>query len=297
MAQDIRPAHIRALAEIARRGSFSRAAEALRISQPAVSLQIRQLETTCGAPLLERIGKRALLTEAGQRLLQRTEPAFAEIDAAVQDLRRRRGEMAGRVRLGAGPTAATYLLPTILGHLRARYPGLEISLVTNHPADLAAAVVDNELDAALVALPVARRALYVTPVGDDVLVGIAPPGRSRRAMRPSELVQHPLVLFDRRNNIRQTVETWFKSSGVAPRAVMELGNVEAIKKLVSAGVGLSIVPAIAVQGDAKRAELSLIPLEPPLARRLAVIRRRDKTVSPALDVVLAALAGRAEAGP
>lgn len=289
MSQDIRPAHIRALAEIARRGSFSRAAEALRMSQPAVSLQIRQLETRCGAPLLERIGKRALLTDAGLRLLQRAEPALAEIEAAVQDLRRRRGEMAGRVRLGAGPTAATYLLPRILGRLRSGYPGLEISLVTNHPADLAAAVVDNELDAALVALPVPRRALAITPIGDDVLVGIAPPGRRWRPQGPAELARQPLVLFDRRNNIRQTVEAWFRASGVTPRAVMELGNVEAIKKLVSAGVGFSVVPMIAVRGEVKRQELGLIPLAPPLARRLAVIRRRDKTVGPALDVVLAAL--------
>lgn len=293
MAHEIRAAAVRALAEIARRGSFSRAAEALSLSQPAVSLRIRQLETACGARLIERVGRRAALTDAGQRLLARAEPALAELDAAIQDLRHRRGEISGRVRLGAGPTAATYRLPPLLGRMRARHPNLDIFLTTNHPADLATAVIDNELDAALVALPIARRALTIMPVSDDPLIGIGPPGRlGRRPLQAAGLARQPLILFDRRDNIRQTVDTWFRAAGALPRPVMELSNVEAIKKLVAAGVGYSIVPAIATRGEARRGELSLIPLAPPLARRLAIIRRRDKAVGPALEVVLAALAAR-----
>lgn len=289
MDAEIRPAQLRALAEIVRRGSFSRAAEALHLSQPAVSLQIRQLEEACGLPLLERAGKRALPTEAGRRLLAQSEPALAALDAAMQDLRASRGAVAGRVRLGSGPTVATYLLPPILGRLRNCHPGLEISLVTNHPGDLAAAVTDSELDAALVALPIVGRPLTITPLLSDTLVAIGPPGEKRRRIGPAELARHPLLLFEPRNNIRQTIETWFRRAGLTPAAAMELGNVEAIKKFVAAGFGFSIIPAMAVSGETERGELSQLALSPPLHRRLALIRRRDKVIGPALEAALSAL--------
>jgi DNA-binding transcriptional LysR family regulator len=290
MAGHLRPEQLRALSEIVRRGSFSRAAEALGLSQPAVSLQIQQLERVCGVALLERIGKRAMPTDAARDLLLRAEPALAELDAAVQALQQRGGEIAARVRLGAGSTASTYLLPAILGALRKQHPGLEITLVTDTPAGLAAAVVDNTLDVALVALPVVRRSLSVTPVHVDRLVGIAPPDFKRRTLTPAELARHPLVLFERRNNIRWLIETWFRTARVRPRVVMDLGNIEAVKKMVMAGIGLSIVPAIAVNEADTRNEPRVVALTPPLSRRLAVIRRRDKPVSPALSAVLATLA-------
>src|SRR5258708_29099013 len=119
---DLNPAHLRTLREIARHGSCSRAAESLRLSQPAVSLHMRQLEARCGTALLERVGKRAFPTPAGTLLLEHAGRAFAELEAAQEALRQLRGVVAGRLRLGTGATASIHLLPPPLRPLPTPHP-------------------------------------------------------------------------------------------------------------------------------------------------------------------------------
>src|SRR5215468_646076 len=139
----LNPVHLRTLREIARLQSFSRAAEALRLSQPAVSLHVRQLENALGLPLLERVGKRAAATQAGTLLLERGGRALEAPAASIHALR---GVVAGRIRVGTGATASIYLLPPILRRLRARYPAIELVIVTGNASDIAKAVAENALD-------------------------------------------------------------------------------------------------------------------------------------------------------
>ena len=189
---DLNPAHVRTLREIARHGSFSRAAESLHLSQPAVSLHMRQLEARCGTALLERVGKRAFPTPAGAVLLEHAGRAFAELEAAQEALRQLRGVVAGRLRLGTGATASIHLLPPLLGRMRARYPELELIVVTGNSPEIAAAVSANELDVALVTLPVTGRQLQVTPLLLDPLVAVGPPAQAwpgRGALTAAELAR------------------------------------------------------------------------------------------------------------
>lgn len=289
---DWNPAHLRTLEEIAKRGSFSRAAEALHLSQPAVSLHIRQLEDQIGLPVLERVGKRAFPTTAGEIVLDHAARAFRELEGAARALERLRGVVAGRIRLGTGATASIHLLPPLLARVRARYPGLELIVRTGNAPEMARAVVNNELDVAVVTLPVNTRHLVTSPVFHDPLLAIAPGGssfRPGRAVTAVELARHPLMLYEPGGTIRRVIDDWFRRAGVMPRVAMELGNEEAIKKLVGAGLGLSIIPAIATRDEARAKTLLALRLDPPLARRLGVVRRRDKPSSPALEVFLAAL--------
>ena len=289
---DVNLAHLRTLQAVASHGSFSRAAEGLHLSQPAVSLHIRQLEERAGLPLLERVGKRAFATRAGEILLEHAGRALGELEAARQALERLRGVVAGRLRLGTGATASTYLLPPLLRRLRARYPALELVVVTGNAAEIAAAVAGNHLDLGIVTLPVTGRALAVSPLCVDRLLAIAPPGREwrgRRSITAPELARHPLILYERGGTIRRVIEEWFQRGRVAPRVAMELGNAEAIKKLVEAGLGLSVSSAMAVRAEVRAGTLVAIALEPALSRRLGVVRRRDKPESPALHVLLSAL--------
>jgi len=290
------PAHVRTFQEIVRQASFSRAAEALHLSQPAVSHHIRHLEHAVGAPLLERVGRRAYPTAAGDVLLAHAGRAFAELEAARQAIHRLRGVVAGRVRLGTGATASIYLLPDALRRLRERHPELDLAVVTGNSADLAAAVAASELDVAVLTLPVSGRQLVSTPFCVDTQVAIAAPRHAwpRRALRPDDLADAPLILYERGGTVRRVIDEWFRKSRVRPRVAMELGNAEAIKRLVAAGLGVSIVSAVSVRGETRAGTLVARPLAPPLRRRLAVVRRRDKSASPALDAVLAAL-GRAAA--
>jgi DNA-binding transcriptional LysR family regulator len=286
---DVNPVHVRTLQEIARHQSFGRAAQALHLSQPAVSHHIRHLEREVGQRLLERVGKRAFPTAAGDLLLAHAARAFAELEAARQALQERRGVVAGRLRVGTGATASTYLLPPLLGRLRARHPELELVVVTGNSAAMAAAVTAADLDVAVVTLPVRGRALLITPLLLDPLVAIAAPTarwRRRGPLAAAELAREPLILYERGGTIRRVIDAWFRRSGAAPRVVMDLGNGEAIKKLVAAGLGLSLVPAMSVRAEVRAGELAALPLAPPLGRRLGVIRRRDRTPSPALRVFL-----------
>jgi len=295
----INPVHVRTLHEIVRLQSFSRAAEALHLSQPAVSLHVRQLEEAFGLPLLERLGKRAEATQAGALLLERGGRALDALEAAVGSVHALRGVVAGRVRVGTGATASIYLLPPILRRLRARYPEIEMVIVTGNTPEIAKAVAENALDVAVVTLPVRPRQLVVTPFYTDRLVAIAPPGwrwhgrRSRgrggrRALTPADLAGEPLILYERGGTIRQVIESWFRRGRVTPRIAMELGNGEAIKTLVSAGLGPSITSWVSVRAEARAGTLRVFPLSPPLVRRLGIIKRRDKPENPALRTLLRA---------
>jgi DNA-binding transcriptional LysR family regulator len=289
---DLRLSQLRTFREVARRGSFSRAAEALRLSQPAVSQQVRQLEEGFGAVLLDRVGKRVFVTAAGETLLAHGERVFAELDAARLTLSRGRDVVAGPVRLGTGATASIYLLPSLLRRLRLRHPALELSVVTGNTREIVQAVVDNVLDVTVVTLPVSMRELTVTPFYRDPLVIIAPPEdrwRGKTSITPAALAQEPMIPFERGGATRTVTDRWFADAGVAPRIAMELGNAEATKKLVGAGLGLSIISAIAVKEEVAAGELVLLAPKPRLARMLGIVRRRDKPSTPALTAVISTL--------
>ncbi|HYE94361.1 MAG TPA: LysR family transcriptional regulator [Terriglobales bacterium] len=286
---DVELIHLRTLAEIARLASFSRAADALHLSQPAVSHHVRHLEAALGVRVLDRLGKRAVPTRAGALVLERARRIFQELEAVGQELHRLRGVVSGRVRLGTGATASIYLLPPLLRRLRRDHPDLELVVVTGNAPEIAAGVLGSELDVGVVTLPVSERRLEVSPFCPDPLVAIAPadgPWRARGRVSPAELARHPLILYERGGMIRRVIDRWFRAAGVRPHVTMELGNAEAIKELVAAGLGLSITSAITVTPEVTRGALRALPLEPPLARELGVIRRRGKTVSPGLRVVL-----------
>src|SRR2546427_1103094 len=284
--------HLRTLQAIARHGSFSRAAQALNLTQPAVSMQVRHLERALGQPLLERVGKRAFPTRAGELLLAHADRALRELEAGVERVQQLRGVVAGRVRLGTSASISIYLLPPGLRRFRARYPETEVVIVTGNAAEITRAVVANELDVGIVSLPVRNRELSVTPFFRDELVAIAPPEakwRRTRAVDAPTLAGHSLILFEAGATLRRIIDGWFHRAGVAPRAPMEMGNTEAIKKLVEAGLGLSVTSWFSVATEVRQRTLTAIRLTPPLERQIGLVRRKDKPKTPALDAFVAAL--------
>ena len=309
---DLQVTHLRTLQAIARHGSFSRAAQTLNLTQPAVSMQVRHLERALGLPLLERVGKRAFPTRAGELLLAHADRALRELEAGVERVQELRGVVAGRVRLGTSASISIYLLPPALRRFRARYPETEVVIVTGNAAEFTRAVVANELDVGIVSLPVRDRELVVSPFFRDELVAIAPaewgatkrpptpptrseaPRRRRGAPRPKSvdavtLAAQPLILFEAGATLRRIIDGWFHRAGVAPRSPMELGNTEAIKKLVEAGLGLSVTSWFSVAAEVRQRVLAAVRLTPPLERQIGLVRRRDKPKTPALDAFVAAL--------
>jgi len=292
LPMDLQVTHLRTLQAIARHGSFSRAAQALNLTQPAVSMQVRHLEQALGLSLLERVGKRAFPTRAGELLLAHADRALRELEAGVERVQELRGVVAGRVRLGTSASISIYLLPPALRRFRARYPETEVVIVTGNASEITRAIVANELDVGIVSLPVRDRELAVAPFFRDELVAIAPaesPLRRTRAVDARTLAGHPLILFEAGATLRRVIDGWFHRAGVAPRSPMELGNTEAIKKLVEAGLGLSITSWFSVKGEVRDRTLAALRLTPPLERQIGLVRRRDKPRTPALDAFVAAL--------
>ena len=271
-------------------GSFSGAARQLGISQPAVSLQIRQLERRLGLVLVERTGREARASAAGAALLPHVEAIQSAVEAALAAVVPHSAGTTGRVRIGTGATACTYLLPPMLRQLRRQFPDADISVATGNTIDIVRAVDANELDLGFVTLPASGRSLEFTPVLKDEFVLLAPAQMPLPArITAAALAGHALVAFEPGGNTRRVVDAWFARSGVAPRLVMALGSVEAIKQMVAAGLGCAIVPSMAMRDERSRPALQVRSLSPRLHRRLGVVVRRDKRLHLALGAALQGL--------
>src|SRR2546426_10486521 len=208
---DLRLARLETLAAVARHGSFSHAARELHLSQPAVSMQVRQLELALGLPLLERVGKRAFPTKAGELLLAHAGRAMRELERGLELVQQLRGIVAGRIRLGTSASFSIYLLPSALRRFRARYPQTELVVVTGNAPEIARAVVANELDVGIVSLPVRERELAVTALYRDELVAIGPRDRRwprGRRVTAAELAREPLILFEQGATLRRGIDGW-----------------------------------------------------------------------------------------
>ncbi|WP_050419001.1 LysR family transcriptional regulator [Bradyrhizobium tropiciagri] len=282
--------YLESFAAVIDSGSFSAAAERLQLTQPAVSLQVRQLEKSLNATLIERVGRRARPTAAGVALLSHAQQINAAVTSAVDAVAQQTTGTAGRVRLGTGATACIFLLPPILRELRAALPSLEITVTTGNTAEIARAVEDNTIDIALVTLPVSGRSFEITPVMNDEFVLIAPREMKLPArITPEVLATRPVLLFEPGGNTRRTADEWLARGGVSLKPLMSLGSVEAIKEMVRAGLGCAILPGMAVPARAKQHDLAVRSLSPKLHRRLAVVIRRDKRLDRGLRQTLSAL--------
>lgn len=281
---------LQTFADVVRLGSFSAAAQRLNLTQPAVSLQIRQLEQKLGVTLIERTGRRATPTAAGRELLAHAHRIDAAVTAALEDVAQHAKTIGGRVRLGTGATACIYLLPPALSDLRRRFPKLEIVVRTGNTVDIVRAVEENDLDLGLVTLPVPGRSLEVTPLLEDDFVAVGSAAAALpAAMTPALLAERPVVLYEPGAHTRTIIDAWFARAGIALKPAMELGSVEATKQLVAAGLGCSILPAMALTAENRKSKLVVRPLKPRLSRKLGLVMRRDKPLNRALRETVARL--------
>ncbi|NRF68793.1 LysR family transcriptional regulator [Aquincola sp. S2] len=290
--------HLHAFATVIEHGSFSAAAERLALTQPAVSLQVRQLEKRLGTLLIERVGRRATPTAAGTELLAHAARIDEAVGTALGAVGQHAAGVMGRVRLGTGATACIFLLPPLLRELRRRYPGLELTVTTGNTADIVKAIDENRIDVGLVTLPAAGRSLVVTPVLDDPFVVAAPRGTELPTrLTAAALARQPVLLFEPGGNTRRIVDAWFARAGVTLKPVMSLGSVEAIKALVAAGLGCAVLPQMAVRHEQARGSLVVRPLAPKLQRQLGVVVRRDKRLQRPLAETIRALETLAGTAP
>jgi DNA-binding transcriptional LysR family regulator len=279
---------LQALSEVVALGSFSAAATKLRLTQPAVSLQIRELEKRIGVKLVERIGKRAYATVAGEELIGHARRLAQDAEQALAAMRRHRDGWLGRVRLGTSVAVCTYLLPPVLARLRSAHPRFEVVVAIGTTEGVVSRILANELDIGVVTMPVREDPrIEVEPLREDPMNAFFP-GAERnlpRHVSAQYLAGRDLILNQRTSQTFRVIARWFETAGVEFRPIMELGNTEAIKTLVAAGIGVGILPVERKQGILVYGKTQVRPLTPVLMRRLGIVRRREKPLEAALKIV------------
>ena len=231
---------------------FSRAAEALHVSQPAVSKAVRELEHQLGLPLVERGAARSrgvVLTDHGQSLHQHARAIFAMERAAIADVRDRVDLRKGSLRVGASTTVAGYWLPPHVAAFVQRFPGLDFELLVDNTVGIGHAIAEGRIDVAFVEGVVDDPGIVAAPWRDEplqvVVAADAKLGAKRRAS-VAELARQPWLLREAGSGTRQVAQRLLRSRGIKPARLVELGSNEAIARAVAAGAGVALLPAIVV---------------------------------------------------
>ena len=271
---------LRSFAAVAELGSFSAAAERAGLTQPPISLQIRQLERSLGVRLIERIGRKAQPTLAGEDLLAHAALIEKQVSDAREAMAPHRSGLAGRIRIGSGATACIYLLPGVIARLKERIPGLEVTVRTGNTPEILRDLEANRLDLAIVTLPAPGRAFEVEKIAEDELVAVA---SAREANAPDALdadfLRNRTLLLYEGGHTRKAIDEWFRAVGQPVKPAMEFGSVEAIKELVASELGWAILPRLSVRQPEDASRFTIRSLSPRLDRSLGMVVRRDKHLS------------------
>jgi DNA-binding transcriptional LysR family regulator len=250
---------LRAFIAIAEAGTFTAGAERVHVTQAAVSMQIRQLENEVGAKLFIRAPRNVILTEAGEKLLERARHILREHDAGLEEIAELAGAKRGRLRIGsASAGVSSDQLPRILTELRKHHPNADISVTSGTSEALVQQLLAAELDIAFVSLPVEARGIQTERLNEDQLVAIASPRHKlarHKTVSAYALAGERLILGERGGNTRRLIDEFFAQAGVKPTVAMELSRLAAIKRMVEEDMGVGIVPLQAVREEVEKGRL------------------------------------------
>jgi len=250
---------LRAFVAIAESGTFTAGALRVHVTQAAISMQIRQLETEIGAKVFVRAPRHVILTEAGEQLLRRARHILREHDAALDEIAELAGAERGRLRIGsASAMVLTEQLPVILKELRKQHPAAEIAVTSGTSEVLVDQILAGEVDVAFVSLPVDERGIKTERLSEDQLVAIASPRHKfakQRTISAYTLAGERLILGERGGNTRRLIDQFFAQAGVSLRVAMELSRQQAIKRMVEEDMGVGIVPLQSVREEVEKGKL------------------------------------------
>ncbi len=267
---------------VAKHLSFTKAAEALFMTQPAVTFQIKQLEEHFNTRLFERGHGRISLTPAGGVVLEYAERILAlsaELDIRLKEMT---GEVAGLLLVGASTTIAEFLLPRVLGEFKSKYPKVLPRLVVANSESVESRVAEHTLDIGFIEAPSHLPSVASDVVCDDELQVICAPSHPLgrlKSVHPKQLVQYPFISRESGSGTREVTDRYLQKAGVEPDSlsvVMELGSPEALKGLVATGLGFGIMSRVTVASELALGRLVCVPLAPRLQRQLSVVYPKEK---------------------
>jgi LysR family transcriptional regulator, hydrogen peroxide-inducible genes activator len=281
---------LRYFVAVAQTGSFTRAAELCLISQPSLSQQVKKLEDGLGQRLLDRLGKRAALTDAGKALLERATHILAAVDNAERQLKDFDQSVSGRLAIGAIPTVAPYLLPDALRAFTRAYPSVELIIQEDLTAHLLAAAAAGDLDLALVALPITDDRLAVEPLFTEPLLLALPLGHRFQRGRVSlnEVREERFIVLDEMHCLGEQLQSICNEAG-CQRIACRSSQLSTVQTLIALGQGVSLLPAMAQAADRSR-RVAYRPLaEPQPTRTIVAVWHKYRYHSTAAEFFLGTL--------
>jgi DNA-binding transcriptional LysR family regulator len=267
---------------VARLLSFTKAAESLHMTQPAVTFQVRQLEEYFNTRLFDRTHNRISLTDAGSLVYKYSDRIFELYNEMENSVREMTGEISGALTIGASTTIAEYMLPSLLGDFKVRYPDVNIHLKVSNTDGIVSMVENNTIDLGVVEAPVGNKNLVVETCRPDQLLAIVPPGHpeaERTSLTFTDLLKYPFICREEGSGTRDVINEYLRkinAGGDELNVSMELGSPEAVKGAVEAGMGISVVSRATIQKELKLGSLVAIRLNPALERPFSFVHQKQK---------------------
>lgn len=273
--------HLKYFVALASHGHFGRAADTCGISQPALSVQMKDLEEILGAPLIDRSAKQIRLTALGEDFAERARAILQSVEDLGDLARASHSPLVGRLRLGVIPTVAPYLLPRVIRHLVAQYSGLELRPREALTQRLIEDLLERRLDAALVALPISEPSLHEEALFDEEFVLVRPLSDADKPVpNPARLREMKLLLLQEGHCFRDQALSFCDMSAALPRDQMEGSSLSTLVQMVGAGIGVTLIPEMAVPIDTKTAPVSVARLPAPRpSRRVGMVWRKSNPMS------------------
>ena len=265
---------------VARLGSFTKAAVELKISQPAVSIQVKELERSLDTTLLSRLRTGVVLTDTGGTVYDYTRRIFAladEMSFAIQDVS---GLQSGRLTIGSSSTPGEYILPLAIGRFLERYPRVEVSLAISNTQTIVDQILNRELDLGMAGAPVDIKGLVSFPYVQDEIVLVASTTHAlarKRRVTLDDVADEPFVMRESGSATRRAAEECFDARGIQVRVVMDLGSNEAVKRAAAAGLGLGVLSKFSVGPDVAAGYLTVLSVEDWKCERPLTVFYRDDT--------------------
>ena len=272
--------------------SFTKAAETLHMTQPAVTFQVRQLEDHFDTRLFDRTHNRVALTEAGRKAYEYAEEIFslyAEMENTVKELT---GDVSGALTMGASTTIAEYMLPALLRGFTMEFPDINLKLKVSNTEGIVSMIENSMIDLGVVEGPVANKNLLVEVCRIDQLVVVVPPDHefaSRDSISMEEVMEHPFICREEGSGTREVIMDHMVKLGLDRNNLnvsLELGSPESIKGAVEAGMGISIASIATLEKELQLGTLVAVKLDPPMERAFSFVRQRQKFRLQAMDKLL-----------
>jgi LysR family transcriptional regulator, low CO2-responsive transcriptional regulator len=268
--------------EVAKHSSFSKAAERCFRTQPAISSQIRALEEEVGAKLFDRSGAKVTLTVAGKAFQAYAEEALRSLKSVKTTIAEMERTPRGEIVVGANEATCLYILPEVFADFKRQYPKVSVSIQRAETAKTLESVIDQTVDFGVVSMPVKDSRLAAIPIHHDELVLITSPGHPLARLsqaRLEEVAKYPLVL-PKLGRTRDAIDEVFQDAELKPHVSMELDSSELLKRFVAADVGIGFVARSNISDELRAGTLAALSfVDPPISRDLALVYRKDKTLS------------------